>query len=129
MIRSDRQAHGDLAGVLPAKLATILPRDPYGMRPLLRYARVIDNPGADLAAALHHRQGLVSHPPEQSFVRPWSLANEVQQRLVLGRHPSRLGHRRQRLHAPAFQRHQQAYAVIPQGNRTIGMTDNFDQST
>ena len=67
--------------------------------------------------------------PEQIFVRPWSLANEVQQRLVLGRHPSRLRHRRHRLHALAFQRHQQAYAVIPQGNRTIGMTDNFDQST
>ncbi len=105
MIRRDRQAHSDLAVVLLAKLTTILPGDPDGMPALLRYARVINNPGSDLAAALHHRQGLISHPPEQSLVRPWSLANEVQQKLVLGRHPPRLGHRRHRLHALAFQRH------------------------
>ena len=52
----DRQGHGDLAIVLLAKLAAILPRNPDRMSPLLGEARVIDDPSFNRPVALYGRQ-------------------------------------------------------------------------
>jgi hypothetical protein len=48
-----------------------------------------------------------------------SLADKMQKRLVLRRHPRRRRYRRHWLHALALTRHHQASAIVPQRLRTI----------
>ena len=60
------------------------------------------------------------------FQRNRRVADEMQQRLMLRRHPRRCRHRRHRLDALALARHQQPEAVIPQRRRPVSVAEPLD---
>jgi hypothetical protein len=70
------------------------------------------NPRLDRPGALDRRQHQRAHLGQHRRIRPWRVADEVEQRLVLRRHPRRRRHRRHRLDALALARHQQAKTVV-----------------
>ena len=109
---------------LLAEVAAILPRHPNRMSPLLGKARVVDDPGRDRAMPLDRRQYLLPHLRQHAFVRPTARADEMQQRLMLCRHPRRLCHSRQRLHALALARQHQAKAIVAQRTFTVLVPDH-----
>ncbi len=119
MIIGKRQRHRDLAVVLLAEPATILPRNADRMPALLRKAGIIDDPGLDRPLPLDLRQHHLAYLGQNRLVRPMSLAHKMQKRLVLRRHPRRRRYCRQRLHALALTRHHQPGAIVPQRLRTI----------
>ena len=119
-----RQRHRDLAVVLLAQLAAVLPRHADRMPALLGEARVVDDPGLDRPMPLDRRQNHLPHLRQHPLVRPPPLADKMQQRLMLGRRPLRRRHRRHRLHALALAGHQQPNAIIPQRLGSIGMADH-----
>src|SRR5215470_19661978 len=94
------------------------------MLALLRKTRVVDDPGLDRPVLLDRRQYHLVHLRQHPFVRPASLADKMQQRLVLGCRPLRRRHGRQRLHALAAAGHHQAQAVSPKRPRSIGMAEH-----
>ena len=59
------------------------------------------------STSIDRRQNQPAHLRRHPIVRPRRVRDEVQQRMVLRRHPRRLRHRRQRLNALALDRHQQ----------------------
>ena len=87
MMVRDRQRNGDLAIVLLAELTAILPRDPNGVLAFLRKARVIDDPGFDRAVLFEDGKRQVSNLQQNSRIGPRRVANEMQKRLMLRRHP------------------------------------------
>src|ERR1700688_4619348 len=75
---------------------------------------IVDDPGLDRTVPLdlwHHH---LAHLGQHLLVRPLSLADEMQQRLMLGRRAMRRRDRRHLLNALALARHQQAGAIMPQ---------------
>ena len=123
MAIGQRQRHRHLAIVLLAELTAILPRNAHRMPPLLGKARVVDDPCRDRAVPLDLRQNHLAHLGQHPLVRPPACAHEMQQRLMLGRHPRRSRDRRHRLHAFPFARHHQARAIIPQRTFPIPVAD------
>ena len=115
-----RQRHCDLAIVLLAELAAILPGHAHRMRALLGKARVIDDPGLDRPMSLDRRQNHLANFCQHPLVRPAPLADKMQQRLMLRRRR----HRSHRLHALALARQHQALTVIPQWLGPVGVTDH-----
>src|ERR1051325_11934651 len=112
-----RQADRDLTIVPLAELTAILTGHPDRVTALLRKAGVVDDPGFDHAAAFDERQDQLLDPAQDPLVRPWRVGDEMQQRLVLGRDPSRRRYRRDRLDALAVPWQQQAPAIITQRDR------------
>ena len=84
-----RQGHSDLTIVLLAKLAAILPRNPDRMPPLLREARVIDDPSFNRPVALYRWRYHLADLGQNLLVRPVAFAYKMQQRLMLRRRPFR----------------------------------------
>ncbi len=93
------------------------------MAALLGKGGVVEDPGTNGTVALDARQHQLAHLGEQLLVRPLSLADEMQERLMLRRRPSRRRLRRHRLHALPLQRQHQADAVVMQRLHPIGMAD------
>src|SRR5262249_4999588 len=108
----DRQRHRDLTIVLLAKLAAILSSHPDRMLPFLGKARVVDDPRFDRPVAFQLWQHQFPHLRENLLVRPSSLADKMQQRLMLGCGPFWRRDRCHRLHAFALARHHQTQAII-----------------
>jgi len=123
----NRQGDRYLAIVLLAELAAILPRYPDRMPALLRKPGIVDDPRLDRPAAFNGRQHQVAHPGQYPLVRPRRVADEMQQRLVLRRHPGGRRQRRHRLDALALSRHQQPEAVIVQRRRPVSMADHLNK--
>jgi hypothetical protein len=73
------------------------------------------------------RQHHLAHLGQNLVVRPMALAHKMQKRLMLGRHPRRRRHRRQRLHALALAWHDQSGAIVPQRLRAVRMADYADK--
>ena len=111
VIVGDRQADRDLAVVLLAELATVLPRHADRMRALLGNAGVVDDQRADRAVPLDDRQHAGAHRGEHRVIRPVGLGYEVMQRLMRRLHPPRLHPRRHRLDALAIAGQQQSRTV------------------
>ena len=124
----DRQRHRDLAIVLLAEPAAILPRDADRMGPLFRNARVVHDPGFDGALSLEGRQNQLENLTQDRLVRPGRFADQMQKRLMFGRDACRRNNRRHRLDALALAGHQQPDAIIVQGLGPIGMPDHFNKS-
>src|SRR5271167_955372 len=74
--------------------------------------------------ALHPRQHHCAHLRQHLLVGPTTLANEMQQRLMLRRYPRRCCHRRHWLNALALAREHQSRAIIPQRLGSIRMSDD-----
>ena len=123
MAIGQRQRYRHLAIVLLAELTAILPRHADRMPSLLGKARVVDDPGRDRAVPLNLRQHHLAHLGQYPLVQPTAQADKMQQRLMLGRHPRRSRHRRQRFDALAFARHHQAHAIVPQWTLSISVAD------
>jgi hypothetical protein len=97
MIIGKRQRHRNLTIVLFAKLTAILPCYPDQVPPLLRQARVIDDPCRQRPVTLHPRQHHLAYLGQHPRVRPSRLPNKMQQRLMLRSRSFRRRHRRHRL--------------------------------
>ena len=123
-----RQRDRRLAVVLLAQLAAILPRHPDRVLALLRKAGVVDDPSLDRASPLDRRQHQLAHLGQHPLVRPGSLADKMQQRLMLRRRSGRCRHRRHRLDALALARHHQPAAVVAQRLDPVGMADHPGQA-
>src|SRR5215470_19033437 len=83
VIVGDRQRNCYLAIVLLAELSAILPRDTDRVLALLGKTRVVDDPRRNGAVHLNIRDRLRTDALHHRAVRPVSLADEMQQRLVL----------------------------------------------
>ena len=84
------------------------------MLTLLGKAGVVDDPGLDRTVPLHLGHHHLANLGQHLLVRPLSLTDEMQQRLMLRRRAMRRRDRRHRLNALALARHQQAGAIMPQ---------------
>ena len=73
---------------------------------------------------LNRWQYHLAHLRQHALVQPAARADEMQQRLMLRRHPRRRRHHRQRLHALALARHHQAKAIVPQRTFTVLVPDH-----
>ena len=83
MTIGQRQRYCDLAIVLLAKLPAKLPRHPNRMLTLLGKAGIVDDPGLDRIVPLDMWQHHLAHLGQHLLVRPLSLTDEMQQRLML----------------------------------------------
>ena len=124
IVIGQRQRHRNLTVVLLAELAAILPGHPDRVPPLLGKARVVDDPGRDRPAALDRRQHQLAYFGQHRRVRPRRVADKMKQRLMLRGNLCRCRHRRHRLDALAFNRHQQPQTVIMHRLLSIGMTQH-----
>jgi hypothetical protein len=75
---------------------------------------VVDDPGLDRTVPLDLWQHHLAHLGQHLLVRSLSLADEMQQRLMLGRRAMRRRDRRHRLNALPLARHRQASPIMPQ---------------
>ena len=87
MMVRNRKRNGDLAIVLLAELAAISPRYSNGVLAFLRKTRVIDDPGFDRAVLFQDGKRQVPNLAQNSRIGPRRVANEMQKRLMLRRHP------------------------------------------
>src|SRR5262249_29600484 len=120
----DRQRHRDLTIVLLAKLAAILSSHPDRMLPFLGKARVVDDPRFDRPVAFQLWQHQFPPLRETLLVGPSSLADKMQQRLMLGCGPFWRRDRCHRLHAFALARHHQTQAIIAKRLGPVRMPDH-----
>ena len=123
MIGRHRQAHRDLAVVLFAELAAILPRHADRMPALLGEAGVVDDPGPDWPLPLKTRQHLRLHHRQHGVIRPIRLRHEVMQRLMRRLHATGLHPRRHRLDTLALAGQQKALAIRLQRRHPVGVAD------
>jgi hypothetical protein len=123
MLVGDREADGDLAVLLLAELAAVLPRHADGVLALLGEASVVDDPGLDRPVLLDGGQHASAHHGEHGRVGPIGLGDQVVQRLMGGLDPPRLDARGHRLNALALARQQQACAVAPSRGDAVGMAE------
>src|SRR5580704_13053595 len=94
------------------------------MLPFLGKARVVDDPRFDRSVTFQLWQHQFPHLRENLLVRPSSLADKVQQRLMLGCGPFWRCDRGHRLHALAPARHHQAQAIIAKRLGPVRMPDH-----
>ena len=111
VVVGNRQADRDLAVVLLAELATVLPCHADRMRAFLREAGVVDDPGADRPMPLDGGHHLLAHGGQHGLIGPVGLGDEVVQRLVRGLHPTGFHARGHRLDALAIAGKQQSGTV------------------
>ncbi len=124
----NRKRDCDLAIVLLAELTTILSGYTDRMAALLRKAGIVDDPGLDRPTAQDHRQHHLPHFGQHLLIRPATLADKVQQRLMLRRGSLRRRHRSDRFHALASAGHQQPRAIIPKRPRPVRVADHADKT-
>jgi len=124
MVVGEREHHRNLAIVLFAEPAAILARYANRMLSLFGKACVINDPRLDRSVPFHLRHHHLTHLPKHLSVRPASLADEMQQRLVLSRNALRCRNRRHRLHALALRRQQQADAIGLERSHPIRVANN-----
>ena len=127
MVIRHRQAHRDLAVVLLAELAAILPCHADRMLALLGKAGVVDDPGADRSLPLERRQHLAPHHRQHRRVRPIRLRHEVMQRLMRRLHATGRNPRRHRLDALALARQQQPRAIGLQRRLPVSVAERRRQ--
>jgi hypothetical protein len=94
------------------------------MPTLLGKAGIVDDPGHDRTVPLDLWQYHLAHLGQHLRVRPLSLTDKMQQRLMLGRRAIRRRDRRHRLHALALARHQQPGAIMPQRLLAVLVTNH-----
>ena len=102
----DRERHHHLTIGLFAQLPAILMVHTDGVRALLGKRGIVDDPGLDRAVTLEPRHHHLAHLGQNSFVRPHSLADEMQKLLMLRRNRAWRRRRRHRLDTLAALRHQ-----------------------
>src|SRR5689334_1011453 len=127
VIVGDRQRNCYLAIVLLAELSAILPRDADRVLALLGKTRVVDDPRRNGAVHLNIRDRLCTNALHYGLVRPISLADKMQQRLVLC---CRSRRRRQccyGLDALALRRQQQARAIADHCRNTPSVPQHAGQ--
>ena len=95
---------------------------------MLGKTRVVDDPRIDGPVPLDRGQHHLTHLGQHLLVRPAPRADEMQQRLVLGRDPFRRRNGGHRFHALALARHHQADAIIPERTNPVCMTDDTRQT-
>ena len=127
MVR-DRQRNGNLAIVLLAELAAILPRYSNRMLAFLRKACVIDDKSFDRAVLFEDGKRQLPNLAQNSLIGPARFPHEMQKRLMLRRHPRRSRDRGQRLNALALAAGKKARAVIAKRSHPVAMADNFVQT-
>src|SRR5271154_6991701 len=94
------------------------------MLALLGKAGVVDDPGLDRTVPLHLGHYHLANLGQHLLVRPLSLTDEMQQRLMLRRRAMRRRDRRHRLHALALARHQQTGTIVPQRALAVLVADH-----
>ena len=119
--RRHRQRDRHLAIVLLAQLPAILPRHADRMPTLLGKAGVVDDPRLHRPSRRHRRQSRLACCPQQRRLVPRRLADEVQQRLMLGRRPVGAQPRRHRLDTLTRPRQQQPRAVRAERPNPVSM--------
>ncbi len=119
----DREGDGDLAILLFAQLATVLPRDADRVAALLGGAGVIHEPTRDRPLARHGRQDGRAH----RLVAPGGVGDQVMQGLVRGLHPVRRQPGGHRLDALALARQQQPGAVGVERRPAVGVAERGGQ--
>jgi hypothetical protein len=124
MMVRDRQRNGDLAIVLLAELAAILPRHSNRVLAFLRKACVIDDKGFDRAVPFEDWKRQLPNLAQYSRIGPGRVGHEMQKRLMLRRHPRRRRDRGQRLYALAPAAGKKTRAVIAKWPYPVAMTDN-----
>jgi hypothetical protein len=121
LVGGHRKADRDLAIVLLAALAAILPRYADRVLALLGIAGVVDDQRLDRFLAGDDRQHLRAHFSQYCRVGPGACCDKMQQRLMLRRGALRRGQRCQRLDALATFRRQQADAVVLERPDPVGV--------
>jgi hypothetical protein len=119
-----RQRYRRLAVRLLAELAAILVHHSNRMPPLFGKTRVVDDPRLDRTVTLDPWQHHLSHLAQHRRVRPTSLTDKMQQRLMLRRRSLGRRDRSHRLYALALAWHDQPRALIAQWTRPIGVSDH-----
>jgi hypothetical protein len=84
-----RQAHRDLAIVLLAQLAAVLPGHADRVPTLLGEGGVVDDPIAHWAVPLDRRQHPLAHRGKHGRIVPSRIGHHMVHRLVLGLHSVR----------------------------------------
>jgi hypothetical protein len=128
MMICKRKGYGDLTIVLLAQLAAILPCNTDRMPPFLGKARIIDDPSFDRPVAFDVRKHHLPNFGQNLLVRPVTLTDKMQQRLMLGCCALRRRHRRHGLDALAMARHHQTGAVIAKRFGPGRVPDHADQT-
>ncbi len=129
LIIGHREADRDLAIVLLAKLAAVLPRHANRMLTFLRKRRAIDDPISNRPVLLDRRHHLLAHRMQHCRVIPLSLGHHVMQRLMCGLDLSRFHPGRHRLDALALTRQQQPRAIRPCRRYPAGMAQHLGDPT
>src|ERR1700760_4368108 len=94
------------------------------MPPLFGKARIIDDPSCDWLVAFDVRQHHLPDLGQNLLVRPVTLTDKMQQRLMLRCSPLRSRHRRHRLNTLPIARHHQPSAVIAKRFGPSRMSDD-----
>jgi hypothetical protein len=123
-----RQAHCNLAVVLLAQLAAILPRHANRMAALLGKAGVIDDPCLDRFLPGDRWQHMLTHTAQHRLIRPRRLRHKVQQRLVLRRGSLRRSHRRQRFDTLAALSRKQTDTVVREWPYAVSVSQHGCQT-
>src|SRR4030095_16447643 len=110
-IIGERERDCHLTIVLLAELSAILPRDPNRVPPLFGKPSVVDDPRRNGAVPLNPRDRVGSDTLHYGVVRPLTLPNEMQQRLVLCSGSRRCRQRCYRSTALTLYRQQQARTI------------------
>jgi hypothetical protein len=124
MVVGDGRAHRNLAIILVAKLAAVLPRDADRVLALLRKTCVVDDPVSHRPVPLEGGQHRTPQSSQQRRVIPIGLGYNVMERLVTGLYVSRLDPGRHGLHALASARQQQSRTVGAHRRSPAGMTQH-----
>jgi hypothetical protein len=114
-----RERDGDLAIVLFAELAAVLRRHADGMDALIGKPGVVDDPDAHASALFDRRENEARHLPQQRFVRPFGVGDEMMQRLIRRLNAPRLHPRRHRFDALAIAGKNETGAVGTEWRRPI----------
>jgi hypothetical protein len=80
--RADGEANGDLAVVLFADLAAVLPGNADGVLAFLREAGIVDDPGRDRRSRGHQGKDVLTNGLEEELVIPGRYGDDVMQGLM-----------------------------------------------
>jgi hypothetical protein len=94
------------------------------MPSLLGKARIVDDPRLNRPVTLDLWQHHLTHLGQDLLVRPGSLTDKMQQRLMLRSRTSRRRDRRHRFYALAITRQHQAQAIVAQRISPIRVADH-----
>ena len=98
------------------------------MRALLGKACIVDDPRLNRTVTLDLGQDQLAHFAEDHLVRPAPFADKMQKRLMLGGHPRRRRHGRNRLDALALTGQHQPRAIVAKRLRSILVPNHAHKS-